>query len=166
MADPNWNTPKWILDLVRKLGPIDLDPCSNPMSIVGARHEYGNCPEIPGNGLWVKWEKHRLIYVNMPFDTIYPWTRKAKRTRALIRNNPECQICMTVPADRTETKAWDPIWESADVIALTKSRVNWLSKGRESNTTRGSTAIVYWGLYEQLFTRIFASKCRILKYWE
>lgn len=34
------NTPEWILDLVRRMGPIGLDPCSNRWSTVGARPTY------------------------------------------------------------------------------------------------------------------------------
>lgn len=33
------NTPEWVLDLVRLVGPIMLDPCSNPWSLVNAPAE-------------------------------------------------------------------------------------------------------------------------------
>lgn len=165
MANAHWNTPKWILDLVRKCGEIDLDPCSNPLSIVHAKHEYGNCPEIPGDGLRVRWELHGLVFINMRFDSIYPWTRKAGKTRLLIPRNPQCQIIATVPADRTETKAWEPIWNTADTIALTRKRVRWMLNGKQSDTTRGSTGIIYWGLRPNKFKEVFKSKCRVITDW-
>ncbi len=64
----DWNTPEEILAPVRTLfgGSIDLDPCSNDGSIVGASVEY----RLPENdGLRDPWftEGVRTVYVNPPF---------------------------------------------------------------------------------------------------
>jgi len=170
MANDNWNTPDWILELVRKLGilesgsRIDLDPCSNLTSRVKARKSFGLCPEIPGDGLAVEWSEYKLTFINPPFSHIYPWTRKAEQSQKTysMRLN---QIIATIPADRTETKAWEPIWRSATAIGLTKKRVEWISAKGTTNTTRGSTGIIYWGPYKKEFAKIFEQDCIIITNW-
>ena len=60
-----WGTPEKYVQAIREFfdGEIDLDPCSNEFSIVGARVEY----MLPENdGLKASWNfKH--IYVNPPY---------------------------------------------------------------------------------------------------
>lgn len=81
MSDHDFNTPPWILDLVRKLDPkgvIGLDPCSNSYSMVKAKTAY----IIVENGLIQPWRGHGLVFVNPPHSTspnnIEPWMDKAK----------------------------------------------------------------------------------------
>lgn len=63
----DWCTPDSYLDLVRKvLGPIGLDPCSNPESRVDAAVSY--C--LPQDGLTQSWDAP-TVFFNPPFGRVY-----------------------------------------------------------------------------------------------
>src|SRR5688572_28422274 len=76
-ARDDWRTPLSVLERVRRLGPIGLDPCSGPESIVGARVEISP----PRDGLAADWAKEAaggIIYMNPPYGReIGRWTEKA-----------------------------------------------------------------------------------------
>lgn len=65
------NTPEWILELVRALGPIVLDPCHNPWSTVGAL--FTASLHDGEDGLSFSWLEvvqalgPGLVYVNPPY---------------------------------------------------------------------------------------------------
>ena len=64
-----WCTPQWIIDGVKEAfgGVIDLDPCSNSSSIVGALNSYS----LPNkNGLAEPWNGNN-VFVNPPFGIVY-----------------------------------------------------------------------------------------------
>lgn len=72
----DWNTPQNIVDLVHEFfgGAPDVDPCSNPNSIVGARREYMR--ERDENGLTVDWDK--TFFLNPPYGAgVLNWVIKA-----------------------------------------------------------------------------------------
>lgn len=71
-------TPEWILERVRKVHPIGLDPCGNPWSTVGARITWSKhngedghtdrnweAPLHPGEAIWV----------NPPYSDPLPWAQ-------------------------------------------------------------------------------------------
>lgn len=62
----DWNTPECVLERVRFVGPIALDPCSNAQSIVRARIEYRL--ERGEDGLKLPWDVGGLIFLNPPYD--------------------------------------------------------------------------------------------------
>lgn len=66
------NTPVAILDLVRQVAPIGVDPCWNATC--------GTCPEvgytIDDNGLTKSWAGNGLVYVNYPFSESKVWIPK------------------------------------------------------------------------------------------
>jgi hypothetical protein len=74
--NPNWQTPETVLERVRIMGPIRLDPAtvtSNP-----TRADYINTPGR--DGLVVPWTLGAggLIYLNPPYGrTIAKWCEKA-----------------------------------------------------------------------------------------
>ncbi len=78
MSDSDFNTPPWFLDHVRRLGPIGLDPCSNPTSMVRAKTTY----DITTNGLLQSWRGHGLVFMNPPHSlspmNIEPWIAKLR----------------------------------------------------------------------------------------
>src|SRR5437764_933372 len=94
--DMTWNTPQNIIDLVRQIDPIHLDPCSNVTSIVGARvsWELGR----DGDSLARSWACLGLVYVNPPYGReIKPWATK------IVLEGVRCtEICALVPS-RTDT---------------------------------------------------------------
>lgn len=76
-------TPEYILDIiVRTFGPIGLDPCSHPESIVPSTTAIMLPKYYPsvapralrtyfGDGLQVQWRGHGLMFGNFPYSS--PW---------------------------------------------------------------------------------------------
>lgn len=79
MSDHDFNTPPWILDLVRQMDHrgIGLDPCSNAFSMVRAKTAY----TVEDDGLSFPWRGHGLVFINPPHSVspfnIEPWMEKA-----------------------------------------------------------------------------------------
>lgn len=63
----SWMTPEWLLDLVRRVGPIDLDPCTTTDNPTDARRFF----TIEEDGLTKGWSGYAsidgLTYVNPPY---------------------------------------------------------------------------------------------------
>src|SRR5688572_13348881 len=108
-----WGTPPEVLELVRAIGPIVLDPCSDPDDVVGAacrivapvhvkgRHtselDFLSAPGIEiADGLAINWNglgDDGLVYVNPPYSDPAPWVYKAlteaDRAVLLLPLNPD-----------------------------------------------------------------------------
>lgn len=74
--DPTWQTPDCVLDRVRRIGPIGLDPCTveeNPTNAHAIFTPYDD-------GLVHAWFTHdtsHVVYVNPPYGRgIGPWVNK------------------------------------------------------------------------------------------
>jgi hypothetical protein len=91
----DWCTPAEVLDRVRRIAPIGLDPCSNPASIVRAAVEWA----LPLNGLSGRWAGRGLVFVNPPYgrDATGAWVEKAAREAGR-----GAEVVMLIPA-RTDT---------------------------------------------------------------
>lgn len=167
MVSQHWNTPQWLVDLSREAlgGHIDLDPCSNEHSVVGARFSFG----LPDkDGLKEDWEVVegtyvRSVFINPPYGkdkergtSIADWIKKAcmlDRTGDHTGRYPR-QI-LVIPAS-TETDAWDKyIWGDCDAICFLKGRVKFLLEGQEKASSTKGTAVVYYGTEEQRFKEVF-----------
>lgn len=92
-------TPPYILDLVEKVGPIDLDPCPHDKAESSRRARIN----LSGDGLAVGWEEHQtstgITFVNPPYGrALSKWAEKmaAEKHNAIIA---------LVPA-RVETRWW------------------------------------------------------------
>ena len=73
-ARTDWLTPGEVVDVVEEAfgGRVDLDPCGNKHSLVGARHQY----LLPHkDGLHSPWMGK--VFVNPPFDNVGDWLEKA-----------------------------------------------------------------------------------------
>src|SRR5262245_47299566 len=58
-----WCTPKWLADLI---GPVDLDPCSNPRSHIQAAEHW--MLELGQNGLLAKPSSVYRVFINPPYE--------------------------------------------------------------------------------------------------
>lgn len=153
-ASEHWPTPSEILDLVRQVNDIGLDPCSNSKSIVNAKKEFF----FPRHdGLVESWAGHDgLVYVNPPYGRkIKKWAEKASGESTL-----GTEIIMLVPA-RTDTK-WmhDFIFNSASAVCFWKGRIKFL--GAQSSAPFPS-AIVYWGSNVERFEEVFSTKGLVVR---
>lgn len=154
----NWGTPSKYVAAVRRVlgGVIDLDPCSNEFSVVGATVEY----RLPRNdGLRESWN-YRHIYVNPPYGadrerntTIRDWLARCADAHKSHRS----EVLALVPV-ATNTKHWKRhVWGAATGIAfLYDTRLKFLVSGKPSEKGAPmSCAMVYWGSDFDLFSSTF-----------
>jgi len=153
-----WCTPKKYVDAVKDVfgGQIQLDPCSNKWSIVGADTEF----ELPlKDGLREKWD-FRTIYVNPPYGadrergtTIKHWLRKC--AHAFLEHESEVLALIPVAANTSHWK--DYVWGVAcGVCFLYDTRLRFLVKGK--GVGKGAPmacAMVYWGTDFSRFESVF-----------
>lgn len=145
-ANPNWETPDSFLDVVRKMGPIMLDPCTTLANPVGA--SMFHTPD--DDGLIRDWYRHGIVglnFVNPPYGRgLGAWSAKmrdeAKRG---------AEIVGLLPA-RTDTKWWQAV-TTADAVCFWRGRLKF--KGAPSAAPFPS-AVPYWGPRAAEFRRVFA----------
>jgi len=155
----DWCTPRRYVEAVKLCfgGRIDLDPCSNRHSIVGARVEY-RLPKT--DGLAASWEfKH--IYVNPPYGAdrergtrIGDWLRRCSEANA----EHGSEVLALVPV-ATNTGHWKRfVWGVATGIAfLYDTRLRFLENGEDKGKGAPmSCAMVYWGNRFTRFERVFS----------
>lgn len=148
----DWNTPPEVLDVVRKLGPISLDPCGNATSvgIVKAKTTY-RLPEQ--DGLVLPWACCRpLVFVNPPYTRagMPRWAAK------IAREGAEAQHLVALVAARTETHWFRYFWNSANAICFWYGRIKFL--GTDGQPVHGATfpsALPYYGDEPYGFEKIF-----------
>jgi hypothetical protein len=154
----DWGTPKKYVEAVRKFfgGAIDLDPCSNPYSIVHAGVEYV-LPEH--DGLRQSWN-YKRIYINPPYGadrargtTIKHWLRRCAEAHRRFGS----EVLALVPV-ATNTSHWkEYVWgAAAGVCFLYDTRLRFLVNGRDvGKGAPMSCAMVYWGDKYDRFLEIF-----------
>lgn len=151
-ANEHWPSPQTILGPIKsRLGQIHLDPCSNPDSIVGAKHNfYGppseKFPNLPNNkdGLLETWQVGGIVYVNPPYGRkIGPWIKKCSTEGALAKELKQgTEIILLGPA-RTDTKWFQRfVLPTADSVILWEGRLKF--EGAKAPAVFPSF-IAYWG---------------------
>ncbi len=154
----DWGTPEKYVTAVKLVfgGEIDLDPCTNEHSLVGARAEY--C--LPGrNGLKESWN-FRRIFVNPPYGidqergtSIKHWLYRC----ALANRHHGSEVIALVPV-ATNTGHWKNyvFSRAAAVCFLYDTRLRFLVRGRdEGKGAPMSCAMVYWGRNFDRFFDVF-----------
>jgi hypothetical protein len=134
------NTPQFLIDAIIELWPegINLDPCSNPESIVPAKiklFEYGET-----SGLHAIWPTY--TYANPPYENLKVWLRK------LIPGAEHLMLC-PVRTNRT----W---WCHS---AGQSTRVCWLLPFAfigHTSTFPAPLAMLYYGSRSSRFEEIFS----------
>lgn len=146
-----WCTPAWVLDLVRRLGPIELDPCGNARSIVGARREFRL--ERGEDGLARRWGGGAglLVFTNPPYSrgNLGRWMAKCREEAA-----DGAEVIALVPAD-TSTRWWHEEVRRAAAFSLLKRRVRFL--GAVNGSPKFGSALVYWGPRPEAFREAMRS---------
>lgn len=151
----DWGTPQKYVLAVKEFfgGRIQLDPCSNPHSIVGAEVEY----RLPHqDGLKESWN-FPTIFVNPPYGidqeretSIKHWLYRC----AGAHHNHDAEVLALVPV-ATNTGHWKKyVFGCATAVCfLYDTRLKFLVDGRdEGKGAPMSCAMVYWGTdYERFF---------------
>lgn len=147
-ARQTWNTPEIVIQVItRALGPIALDPCSNPTSIVGARVAWEL--ERDGDSLARPWFPRGRIYVNPPYKRDLPrWV--AKIVDAYRARRGALEIVALVPA-RTDARWWHAAIEGGALAGFWRGRLRFL--GARTSAPFPS-ALLYWGERPDRFRRI------------
>lgn len=153
----SWCTPKIYVDVIREFfgGTIDLDPCSNEHSIVGATVEY----KPPMDAFQLSWNYSR-IFVNPPYGadrhrgtSIRDWLRMCWEAGSL-----GSEVIALVPV-ATNTGHWKRfVWGKAtSVLFLADTRLKFLRDGQEDGKGAPmACALVYWGTDPARFRSFFA----------
>jgi len=162
----DWGTPEKYVEAIREFfgGEIDLDPCSNQYSIVGAKVEY----MLPKHdGLKDSWNFKR-IFVNPPYGLdrkrgtgIKNWLYHC----AQAHKNYGSEILALVPV-ATNTGHWKKyvFGKAKAVCFLSDTRLKFLVNGQ--NGGKGapmSCAMIYWGEDYERFLRLFRKFGAVLR---
>lgn len=128
-------TPLEILERVRRVARIDLDPCGNPDALIvtrehdatdfwGGEHTDGLAQDW---SLYVKpgYDSHAgLFYANPPFSDIHPWVKKALETARQGHTG-----IVLVPC-RTSQPYWATLCENAAAIAFWEGTADYIKRGQ------------------------------------
>lgn len=142
--DPTWQTPDCVLDRVRRIGPIGLDPCTVGGNPTNARAFY--TPQE--DGLECSWQTFsgHVIYVNPPYGRgIGPWVDKCREASL------DGEIVVALLPARTDTR-WFP-WD-ADALCFWRGRLKF--RGAPAPAPFPSV-VAFWGgpLPRQFFKLAF-----------
>lgn len=141
----HWNTPlKYVEAITRVLGVIELDPCSNNMSIVGAITAFEH------SGLDLPWDNYKTIFVNPPYGRgIYDWLAKCNQ-------HTNGEVIALIPV-ATNTKHWkDHVFKSDCICLLSDTRLKFMIDGTTNNKGASmACCVVYWGGDVQKFIQVF-----------
>lgn len=116
-------TPKDLMDLVRLVYRIWVDPCWNPNAVTDPIVRYDG---TPGNcGLRRPWRpaggKHKgIVWVNGPWSNLLPWALKAIMEH---RQNPGLEILFWTHGGY-DTKWAAELWREAALIGFWRKRVD------------------------------------------
>lgn len=146
-----WETPDDLLDLIRQLGPIALDPATTSANPTRADKIFTPVED----GLAQPWTSNGLVYCNPPYGRELPkWV-----TKAAMEGAKGTEIILLVPA-RTDTK-WFQVWAStSDVVCLWKGRLTF--KGAPHPAPFPS-ALCYWGPRYSSFKALFCKKGLVVR---
>jgi hypothetical protein len=154
----DWGTPQKYVDAVKEFfrDEIDLDPCSNEYSIVGAKHEY----RLPKHdGLRESWN-FKKIYVNPPYGTDRDRGTRIKHWLFLCADAHKrfgSEVLSLIPV-ATNTGHWkNYVWGRATAVAFLydtrlKFRVDDKDGGKGAPM---SCSMVYWGKDYSRFLEVF-----------
>jgi hypothetical protein len=99
-------------DIVRRLGPFNLDPCT-PVVIPDGFRFADECWNIHDCGLLTEWPRESRVWLNPPYSSIGRWLGKAARHRNSI----------AIMFARTETRVWfESVWPAASGLLFLKGR--------------------------------------------
>lgn len=142
----DWCTPPLVLDRVRRVGPIALDPCTSPANPCGAEASYSL------HGLSLPW--WGLAFVNPPYGReLVKWADKVVEEAAR-----GIEIIMLVPS-RTDTRWWGHAFEAAQACALWRGRITFVGA---PSAAPFPSCLFYFGARRRRFSLAFKDVCRIV----
>ena len=115
----SWCTPVEILDKIRRIAPIGLDPCSNSESIVEAKTSWTKEDNAFSKATWAG---YGLVYCNPPYGReIGKWVARCVREHMV----HGAEVIMLLPA-RTDVRWFQTYGRAASVICFLRGRVRFV----------------------------------------
>lgn len=148
VASDHLQTPDYILERVRALGQIALDPCGNQQSRMRVLADAEFTLDDGRNGLVEQWGSHCLFglaFVNPPYGHghLGPWTTKI--TSEAVNG---CEVVSLLPLDPT-TKWWKRMTSTAQARVMIDHRVQFIGGSHKSGSIK--SALFYHGTRPHLF---------------
>lgn len=154
----DWGTPPKYVEAVKAFfdGQIDLDPCSNDWSVVGAEVEY----RLPKHdGLKESW-KYKRIFVNPPYGRdqrrgtgIKSWIQRCE----MAHKTHASEVLALVPV-AVNTAHWKHFifGKARSVCFLADTRLRFLVNGEDGGKGAPmACCMVYWGMDHERFRKVF-----------
>jgi site-specific DNA-methyltransferase (adenine-specific) len=114
----DWRTPKEVLDVVREMGPIDLDPCASP----NKRHWFAKDNWTDEGLLATRDLPKGLIFVNPPYGSnIIDWVTKWTEGISLSHRSS----ILLLPS-RTDTRWFHETWKSIAAYCFWEGRIKFV----------------------------------------
>jgi hypothetical protein len=147
----SWCTPQIILTTLTEFaGRVELDPCSNPNSIINANREwYG--PPHGTCGLFTPW-RTPFGYFNPPYSegNKHIWTRKASNEYTSGRAK---ELIGLLPADTDTGWFHDNVVPTAGGICFWRGRLTFI--GDKKQPAMFPVVLLYWGRRRARFAKVF-----------
>ncbi len=156
----DWGTPVEVLDCVRRVAPIVLDPCSGPNSVLRAPVSWDGS-SIKVDGLRRNWstpfrDADGLAFINYPYSAANAWAEKIADEAG--HRVPMIVLC---PA-RTDTRAWRAMVAHADAIAFWRGRIRFLVDGEPGGTAPFPSALLAFNLSHRRLRAAFDGVCDVV----
>jgi len=145
-AKQDWCTPACVLERVRKVGPIELDPCTSAENPCGAAAYYQL------NGLDLPW--WGLAYCNPPYGRELP--RWAKKVVEEAQSGVEI---IMLAASRTDTRWWGLAFEASQACAFWKGRLTFVGA---KDPALFPSCLFYFGPNRRRFGQAFRDVARVV----
>lgn len=149
----DWCTPSENVDVVRRIfdGRIDLDPASNPWSVVGAEHEvwlpsWAEGREVPArvvlaDGLVYPWTGN--VFTNPPYGRALDDFMHRARRAGLLHEWGEASVIMLAPC-KTSRRCWQRTVPSARAVCFLDGRLEYVLPDGVKTSATFSSALVLW----------------------
>lgn len=160
----DWNTPPKYVKVVKEFfnGNIQLDPCSNESSMVGAKNNY----MLPVDGLNESWD-YDSIFVNPPYgrNTDNKTTIKNWLKVGLTAHEQGAEILYLIPVATNTSHFKDIIFEHGNAICFLKdTRLKFWDGGKEiKKGAPMACCFVYFGNKTEKFFDCFSGSGKCLK---
>jgi len=149
----DWQTPELVLELVRKLGPILLDPCTTDDNPCGAVARYVTQGLDLGWSCWADTGQSGLVFVNPPYGRqLGAWVEKATSEAVY-----GVEIVLLTPC-RPDTRWYDHARSTCNAYCEIRGRLTF--KGAPHPAPFPS-ALHYWGPKPWLFAHVFSVLGRV-----
>lgn len=144
-------TPEYVLDIVRVVGPISLDPCTTVDNRTNATRFF----TFADDGLtqdWLEVSQGGIIFVNPPFSKLRAWTKKCAEEGAR-----GCNIIALLPGDTSTIWFQDVVGPSAAAVCFYRGRIEFIRTSKAFGAgAMQPTMFAFWGSKAKEFQNAFS----------